>query len=129
MVFDFIMIASLLPSCGGFSFVFGRGYLFLVGSETIYHRLGLEPSQNPSWDLNPRGWDSNPAKTHGTWFQDLMKLRFLMSHHRKNSVRDKMVGKKWIYSDSERSTLHRQSVGCRRGRVWAVAEGESGHKM
>ena len=37
-----------------------------------------------------------------------MKLRFLMSHHRKNSVRDKVIGKKWIYADSQRSTLHRQ---------------------
>ena len=26
-----------------------------------------------------------------------MKLRFLTSHHRKNSVRDKVIGKKWIY--------------------------------
>ena len=66
------------------------------------------------WDLNPRGWDLNPAKTHDTWFQDLMKFRFLMSHHRKNSVRDKVIGK-WIYSDTERSTLHRQSVGHCRG--------------
>ena len=38
-----------------------------------------------------------------------MKLRFLMSHRRKNSVRDKVIGKKWIYL--ERNTLHRQSVG------------------
>ena len=57
------------------------------------------------------------AKTHGTWFQDIMKLRFLMSHHRKNSVREKVIGKKWIYSDIERSTLHRQSVGHHRGRM------------
>ena len=57
--------------------------------------LGLRPSQNPVWDLNP-------AKTHSTWFQE---LRFLMSHHRKNSVTDKVIGKKWIYSDTERSTL------------------------
>ena len=63
--------------------------------------LQAEPSQNPAWDLNPCGRDSNPAKTHGTWFQDLMKLGFLMSHHRKNS------GKRWIYSDTERSTLQR----------------------
>ena len=42
-----------------------------------------------------------------------MKLRFLMSHHRKNSVREKVIGKKWIYSDIERSTLHR---------VWAITE-------
>lgn len=40
-------------------------------SETFYHRLGLEltrlglkPSQNLAWDLNPYSWDSNPAKTH-----------------------------------------------------------------
>ena len=68
------------------------------GVETIYLRLGLEPTC----------WDSDPAKTNGTWFQDLMKLRFLMSHHRKNSMRDKVIGKKWIYADSQRSTLHRQ---------------------
>ena len=36
-----------------------------------------------------------------------MKLRFLMSHCRKNSERDKMLGKKWIYL--ERNTVHKQS--------------------
>ena len=82
--------------------------------------LGLKPSWNPAWDLNPFGWVSYSAKTHGTWFQDLRKLKFLLSHHRKNSVRDKVIGKKWIYSDSERSTLHR---------VWAIAEGECRHEM
>ena len=40
-----------------------------------------------------------------------------MSHHRKNSVRDRVIGKKWIYSDLERSTLHRQYVGHHRGCV------------
>ena len=53
-------------------------------------------------------WDLNPAKTHSTWFQDLMKLRFVMPHCRNNSVRDKVLGKNWIYSDSER--IHRHSV-------------------
>ena len=76
---------------------------------------GLKPSQNPAWDLNPHGWDSNPAKTHGTWFQSLINLRFWMSHCRKNSVREKVIGKKQIYSDSERNTLHRQSLGHHRG--------------
>ena len=38
-----------------------------------------------------------------------MKLRFLMSRRRKDSVRDKVIGKKWIYL--ERNTLHRCSVG------------------
>ena len=28
-----------------------------------------------------------------------MKLRLLMSHRRKNSVRDKVLGKNWIYSE------------------------------
>ena len=37
-----------------------------------------------------------------------------MPHLKKNSVRDKMIGKKYIYSDSERSTLHRQTVGSHR---------------
>ena len=41
-------------------------------------------------------------------FYFLMKLRFLMSHHRKNSVKDKVIGKKWI--SLEKDTLHRQSV-------------------
>ena len=96
---------------------------------TWTHMPELEPSLNPDWDLNPWGQDSNPAKTlirawtqmagtrtrpkpmvfqlrSHTWFQDLMKLRFLISHRRKNSVRDKVTGKKWIYL--ERNTLHRQ---------------------
>ena len=52
-----------------------------------------------------------PAWLSRFWFQDLMKLRFLMSHCRKNSVRDKVIRETWIYS--ERNTLHRQSVGHR----------------
>ena len=40
-----------------------------------------------------------------TWFRDLMKLRFL-SHCRKNSLRNKVIGKKWIYL--ERAIPHRQ---------------------
>ena len=81
-----------------------------VDIETIHLRLGLERMC----------WDSNLAKTRfgaltyvtrtrtqpkpkvfqlraDTLFQDLMKLRLLMSHCRKNSVRDKVIGKKWIY--------------------------------
>ena len=60
------------------------------------------------WDLNPCGQDSNTAKSYGIWFQDLMKLR-LMSHLRKNSVKDKVIGKKWI--NLERKARHRQNVG------------------
>ena len=65
-------------------------------------RLGLEPTV---FEL----------RSH-TWSQDLMKLRFLMSYHRKNSVRDKVIGKKWIYLEG--NTLHRQSVGHLRRQEW-----------
>ena len=41
------------------------------------------------------------------------KLRFLMSHQRKNSVIDKMIGRQCIYL--ERNILHR---------VWAISEGK-----
>ena len=37
-----------------------------------------------------------------------MKLSFFKSHHRKNSVRDKVIDKKWIYL--ERYTFHRQNA-------------------
>ena len=76
------------------------------GGETISLSLGLEPT-----------W-LGLSQTHGTWFQGLVKLRFLVSHHRKNSERDNVVSKKRIYSDSERSACHRRSVSHRRGRVW-----------
>ena len=101
------------------------------------HVLGLKSSQNPVSDCNPCDRDSNAVKTllwtwscvTGIWtwpeapvfqlrshtsFQDLMKVRFLMSHHRKNSVRDKVECKKWIYL--ERNTLHR---------MWAMSEGKN----
>ena len=113
----------------------------LIG--TWAHEAGTRTCQNSDWDSNPHGWDSNPAKTlietwthmagtwtrpkpavfqlrSCTWFQDLMKLMFLMSQRRKNSVRDKVIGKKWIYL--ERNTLHRQSGAISEGekstRVW-----------
>ena len=62
-------------------------------------------------------WDLSLAKTDGASFQDLMKLRFLMSHCKKNSVRETAIGKRQICSDSERSTVHR---------VCAITEGECG---
>ena len=46
-----------------------------------------------------------------------------MSHGRKNSVRDKVIGKKWIYL--ERNTLHRQSAGHLRRREWHQGMGLS----
>ena len=44
-----------------------------------------------------------------TQFQDLVKLRFLMSPRRKNSLREKEIGKKWICL--EENALHRQNEG------------------
>ena len=91
---------------------------YLQPLHAIRSLVGAVKLFTSNWKLNPHGWDSNPAKTQYTYFQNLMRLRFLMSHHRKNSVRDKVIGEKWTYSDLGRSTLHTQSVGHHRGWVW-----------
>ena len=44
-----------------------------------------------------------------------------MSHCRKNSVRDKVTGKKWVYS--ERNTLHRQCGPSQRASAKALKYG------
>ena len=49
-----------------------------------------------------------------------MKLRFSMYHCRKNLVSDKVIGKKWIYSDSEIHTTER---------MWAITEGKFLYEM
>ena len=82
--------------------------------ETIHLRLGLELMC----------WDSNPAKTRVGTLTDNILMRtthlvsglteaqvfeFWLSHHRKNSVRDKVIAEKWIYL--ERNTFHRQECG------------------
>ena len=61
-------------------------------------------------------WDENPATTNRTWCQDPVKLRFLMPHRRKNSVRDKVMGKKWIHSS--------QGDAHPTDRLWGIAEGQ-----
>ena len=43
-------------------------------------------------------------------------LRFLMFHQRKSSVRDTVIGKKWIYLG--KNTLHTQSVNHLRRPEW-----------
>ena len=66
--------------------------------ETVYLRLGLKPT----WQVlcamlsHSVGFyqDLSKAKAHGASFQDLMKLRFLISHCKKNSVRDTAIGKR-----------------------------------
>ena len=93
--------------------------------ETIYLRLGLKHTWQELCTMLSHSvisdCDLSPAKTHSAWFWGLMKLRFLMSHCKKNLVRHKAVGKRWICSDSERSTVNR---------VWAIAEGKcSSHRM
>ena len=45
-----------------------------------------------------------------TWFQDLMKLRFLIAQHTSYSVRDKVIGKEWIYSDQRETCLQKASA-------------------
>ena len=76
-----------------------------MGNKPIYLRMGLETT----WlGLEPR-------QTQATWFQDLMKLRFLMSHCRKNSVRGKVIGKSKemnLFRFREKHTLHTDCEPC-----------------
>ena len=59
--------------------------------ETVYLRLGLKPTWQGLCAMLSHSviydWDLSPAKTQGAWFQDLMKLRVLMSHCKKFSER------------------------------------------
>ena len=103
----------------GFKKWHSRSYLQPL--HAIRSLVGAVKLFTSNWKLNPHGWDSNPAKTQYTYFQNLMKLRFLMSHHRKNSVRDKVIGEKWfIQIWGEAHSTHR---------VWAITEGECGCEM
>ena len=53
-----------------------------------------------TWTHLARAWTQPEPRVlqlgSHTWFQHVMQLRFLMSHHSKNSVRDKVMGKKWM---------------------------------
>ena len=71
--------------------------------ETV--QLGCDSNPKPRLGLGPTVFS---LKAH-TLFQNLMKLRFLMSHPRRNSVGDRVIIKKWIYLES--NTLQRKSVG------------------
>ena len=79
-------------------------------------RLWLKPTRP---GLEPGQTFRLPTKI--TWSLDLMRLKFLMSHHRRNSVRDKVIGQKWICL--ERGTLCRQWTGQlrRRQQAWNMA--------
>ena len=39
-----------------------------------------------------------------------MKLRFLIAQHTSYSVRDKVIGKEWIYSDQRETCLQKASA-------------------
>lgn len=75
--------------------------------------MGVKP-YNSDEDLNPAktqiGIESSVLSLRSyTCSQDLLKFRFFMSWYRKNSVRDKGIGKKGMYL--ERHPLHMLSVG------------------
>ena len=81
--------------------------------ETVHLILRLEPtgqgiSRNPAWALNTPGLPINEAQVLDVSWQ-------------KNSVRDKVIGKKGVYL--ERSTLHRQSEAMEKV---SVAPGDGG---
>ena len=61
----------------------------------VNHLLGLKSSQQPDWDLNSRFLQLESL----TCSLDLLTLWFFVFWCRKNSARDKVVGKKWISSD------------------------------
>ena len=66
--------------------------------ETVYLRLGFESTQlalEPSQNLQDLVSGPNGAQVLN------------VSSQKEFSERDKLIGKKWISLDSERSTLHR----------------------
>ena len=104
--------ASLASGFPSFCFCGFRGCTSLLGPLPHLSSFALEPMHL----LFP------PLCSHGTEVSQKIvvrlrvKLRFLMPHCRKNSVRDKMIGKKWIYL--ERNSLHTWSVGHLRSWEW-----------
>ena len=52
-------------------------------------QIGTQTQPKPSLGLEPTWLGLEPVKTHSTWFQGLMKLRFLMSHCRKKEFSEK----------------------------------------
>ena len=98
----FILVTS--PSPGK-----SRGCHSSNKSETEQPQLGLELTVQVQKNSRSFNWD------HYTWSQDLLKIRFLISHHRKNSVRDKVIGKKWIHLEINTPD-----------RMWAIPEAQTG---
>ena len=90
----------------------------MATNATVLLKFALLETKLCYWDWDRNLWSFN---WDCTWSQDLVKLRFLMSHRRKNSVRDKVIVKKWICL--ERNTLHRQSMSHlrRQAQPWNTA--------
>ena len=51
------------------------------------------------------GRDLNMAKTHGAWFQDLMKLRFMMPHCKKFSERHSEVRGRFVWIQRQAQSI------------------------
>ena len=79
-------------------------YNNLNQSKVYICSLPLQPLSHPL--PHPTPLDCHRAQS---W-----KLRFLMSHWRQNSMRDKVIGNKWIYLERTHST----------DRVWCISEGK-----
>ena len=60
-----------------------QGYVVLLKGQGLCKLCTPGPERATEYSLG-HDWDLRPAQTHGTWFQDLMKLRFLMSYCKKN---------------------------------------------
>ena len=114
-----------LSICGTTYKVLDRSSSFIIFPflkvvlETIFLRLGLKHVWQGLCAMLSHSiifhWDFSLTNPHGIWFQDLMKLRLLMSHC-KNSVRDTPIGKRWIFFRF-RENHTPQSVSHHRGQV------------
>ena len=79
---------------------------------------GTQTQPKPAWDLNARGWELKPSQNPLYLVSEPNEAQVLdVSSQKEFSERQ---SKKWIYSDTERSTLHR---------LCAIPEGDSGSEM
>ena len=82
----------------------GRQLKLCTSDGTWTQGPGLEHGQDTDWDLNPLSF--NWKITHLA--SGVTEAKVLYVSWQKNSVREKGIGKKWIYL--ERYTFHRQNV-------------------
>ena len=72
--------------------------LHTTQNQTVHLRVGLGPSQNPLWDLNTPGWDTNLAKTHSL----LTEITDLVSRPNEGQVLDVSLQKESSERQSDR---------------------------